>query len=270
MIATKELPLIQYGKFKLHLNDLADFFFHIYRNQGSSEAKLVGITGLGANKVENFRYYLRDLGLLTPGKYTPTPLGELVYEYDPRFIEEFTQWVLLYNWSRRTGNPVLHFFLNEVESEVNLDSLETLFLYWAKSNNYKSDYQDDTIKGLVKRTKEALTDNDAFSGLNVIREVEPRLLRGEPYNVHPLLVAYILHDNRSAQQHSIAIDHLLQEHGNIGKFFGYDTRMLEYKLGELVNLDIIKRVQVANLNMIEFKEADNALAFVEKYYVDYT
>lgn len=259
--------LIEYGKFKLDIKELSSFFAILYTNPKAGLVEWKKNTGLGKSKIENLRYYLRDCSLLNHSNFDTTDLAEFIHKNDPRFRDSFTLWLLLYGWSKKENNPFLHYFLNySTETNPSVNN-ERLFIEWASKNNFKTDYES-TVPGLIKRTVTALTDIDAFQSLNLFTTHDERLYRAEPYNVHPLLLAYILYDNGRGR-HSISLPELLDEPGNLGKFFGYDIRALDNRLNDLENLNLVKRVQVANLNMIELLYNGSPLAFIERYYNEY-
>lgn len=266
MNPTLQSSLIQYGGFKVVLRDISEFFSKLYNNPDTNYKEVVRLSGIGKNKAENFRYYLRDFGLLVPGVYKTTDLGRIIYTNDKRFVESFTQWILLYNWSKSAGNPLLHYLLYHNEATLARKQVENDFVNWADSNGFKTDYKD-TIEGLAKRTFEALEDGDAFRALSLLSITDGMVRRTDPYGVHPLLLAYVLYDNRNGRQ-SITISELLDEPGNIGRFFGYNASSLDHRLNDLTNLGLVKRVQTANLNMVELPYVGSPLAFVEQYYAE--
>ena len=256
--------LIEYGGFKVNLKEVNKLFNLIckFPNYGFIE---LGIeSGLGKNKIENYRYYLRDFGLLAGANYKLTDLGRLLFTYQKNFTEEFTFWLLLYEWAKSEGNPFLYYYLNYGGNERGKSEMEIEFVYWASQNGFKTDYET-IVGGLINRTITALTDSDAFQSLNLFTIHDDRLYRSEPYNVHPLLVAYILYDNRRNRV-STSINELLEEPGNIGKFFGYNSRTLDAQLVALQELNLVKRVQTADLNMINYLYTGTPLALAERYY----
>lgn len=256
--------LIEYGGFKVIIKEINKLFTLICKFPNYGYAELGNESGLGKNKIENYRYYLRDFGLLTAGNYKPTELALLLVIYQKNFTENFTYWLLLYQWSKIEGNPFLHYYLNYSENEGLKSEMEKGFVSWANQHGFKTDYET-TVGGLISRTVNALTDGEAFQVLNLFTLDDDRLYRSKPYNVHSLLIAYILYDTRRDRV-SISINELMQEPGSIGKFFGYDSRSLDQQLGELQNLGLIKRIQTADLNMINYQYTESPLSLVERYY----
>lgn len=221
-------------------------------------------SGLNYSKVRGLKEYLFDFGLAGETK-TLSEFGKIVKLNDKKLSEDFSKWLCVYHWAAKANNPVLFCLINEFDNGQKKNDLTDLFKDWARRNNVQTDYKKDYASGLVNKTITALTDPDAFQPLNLFSLYDDRLYRAEPYNVHPLLVAYILYDNRRDRV-SISISELMQEPGNIGKFFGYDSRMLEKQLVSLQDLGFIKRVQSADLNMINYQYNGTPLSLVQRFY----
>lgn len=233
---------------------------------GVEKQVLINETGFGDNKVRGLIDYLKDFNLASTTKEL-TKLGEEIRKADKRLVEDFSKWLCVYHWSARDHNPALFYLLNCTGSVVSLTGFQEAFKLWASANDIQTDYKKPYVTGLINKTLKALTDTEAFEKLHLVSISNDRIERPEPYGVHPLLLAYILYDNRRGRQ-SITITELLEEPSNIGKFFGYDTNSLDNRLNDLAHLGLVKRVQVANLNMVELPFNGSPLALVEKYYAE--
>lgn len=233
---------------------------------GAEKQLLISETGFGDNKVRGLIDYLKDFSLAGNTKDL-TKLGETVKRADKRLIEDFSKWLCVYHWSSQENNPALFYLLNYAGNVSRLNGFPEAFKVWAASNGIQTNYKKPYVTGLISKTLKALTDTEAFEKLRLISISDDTIVRTEPYSIHPLLLAYILYDNRRGRQ-SISITELLEEPGNIGKFFGYNADTLDNRLNDLVHLGLIKRVQVANLNMVELPFNGAPLALVEKYYAE--
>lgn len=252
--------LHEYQGFPVNLRELARVLSLVEQDSKS----LYEESGLNYSKVRGYKDYLADFGLINGGK-SLSGFGKVIKLYDRKILEDFSKWICLYHWSYKRNNPVLNYLINEVSSVRKKNELLEYFKTWALKNNIKTDYEKSYVSGLINKTINALTDQDAFQNLSLFSVHEDRLYRAEPYNVHPLLVAYILFDNRHDRV-SISINELMQEPGNLGKFFNFDSRALDKHLMALQDLGFIKRVQTADLNMINFLYAGTPLSLVERYY----
>jgi hypothetical protein len=233
---------------------------------GAEKQVLINETGFGDNKVRGLIDYLKDFNLASNTKEL-TKLGEEIRKADKRLVEDFSKWLCLYYWSAREHNPVLFYLVNYAGNVASRNGFQEAFKLWASANDVKTDYKKGYVEGLITKTLNALTDIEAFERLRLVSVSNDRIERLEPYGVHPLLLAYILYDNRRGRQ-SITITELLEEPSNIGKFFGYNANSLDNRLNDLAHLGLVKRVQVANLNMVELPFNGSPLALVEKYYAE--
>ncbi|TPG64625.1 DUF4007 family protein [Hymenobacter nivis] len=233
---------------------------------GAENQVLINETGFGDNKVRGLIEYLKDFNLAST-KRELTKLGEEIKKSDKRLVEDFSKWLCVYHWSAREHNPVLFYLVNCAGNAASKNGFQEAFKLWASANDIQTNYKKRYVESLISKTFNALTDTEAFEKLRLISISNDRIERPEPYGVHPLLLAYILYDNRRGRQ-SITITELLEEAGNIGKFFGYSANSLDNRLNDLANLGLVKRVQVANLNMVELPFNGSPLALVEKYYAE--
>ncbi|MBC7570529.1 MAG: DUF4007 family protein [Spirosoma sp.] len=254
--------LRNYQKFGVDIREITKILVLIEQDEQSLQAE----SGLNYAKVRGIKEYLTDFGLISSSREI-SELGYVIRSKDKKLNEYFSKWICLYNWSLKNRNTILHYIMNEMASGAERVQLINEFETWAFNNDFSTNYEKDYISGILNRTINALIErkSDNFQSLNLFALHNNRLYRSDPYNVHPLLVAYILYDNRHGRV-SISINELMQEPGNIGKFFGYDSRSLEMQLSSLQELGLAKRVQSADLNMINYLYDGTPLSLVERYY----
>jgi len=257
--------LKEYQGFSIDLKDLTKVLNLI----GSGEitnAELLEESGFGTNKVRAYKEYLSDFGLLG-AKNNLTDLGTIIYKNDQRFRDPFTKWLLLYHWSFKEKNPFLNFLVNDFSIGDDAGTLRK-FKQWADRNQVKTEYEGNKLNGLVNRTKAALLEAEGFQSLNLFTVYDESLQRSEPYNVHPYLVAYILNYTRKGRV-SISFSELLNEKNNVAKFFNWNSKELESKMAELMDLKLVKLIHHADLHMVEFLFNGKPNSLVEKYYAEY-
>lgn len=254
--------LHDYQGFALILREI----IQVFNLFGAEKKTLINETGFGDNKVRGLIDYLKDFSLASNTKEL-TELGKVIKAADKRLVEDFSKWLCVYHWSAKQHNPVLFYLLNCTGSIVRLSELPELFKLWAAANDIQTSYKKLYVEGLISKTTKALTDLDAFEKLRLLSITGDQIARTEPYGVHPLLLAYVLYDNRNGRQ-SITINELQDEPSNIGRFFGYSSSSLENRLNDLAHLGLVKRIQTANLNMVELPYVGSPLAFVEQYYAE--
>lgn len=250
----------EYQGFPANIRELTKVFNLVEQDSKS----LYEESGLNYSKVRGLKDYLADFGLIN----SPSSLsefGKIIRRNDKKLAENFSKWVCTYHWSVKANNPVLYYLINEFQSGDKRAEIADSFKDWASKNSIKTDYEKSYVSGLISKTINAFTDPDAFQILNFFTLHDDRLYRAEPYNVHPLLIAYILYDNQNSRV-STSVNELMQEPGNIGKFFGYDSRKLDKQLAALQDAGLIKRVQTADLNMINYLFTGTPLSLIERYY----
>lgn len=255
-----------YGGFKVDKNELYKLFFLIYNNPTFKKKELLLESGFGKNKIDILKLYLNHFNLLDG--YFPTDLGKVIFNYDKYFEDEVTLWAVLYHWANRTSNPFLYFLLNETFEANTKVELERYFCSWAINNNIKIDYPVGYIGGLISRTLNSFSDSDAFKYLNVFKLQNEKFSRDIPYKINPLLVAYVLYDNRQNRT-TISFEELLKEPNNIGKFFNLDNELILQQIYALRDIGLVEYVQTANLQHIVYTFQDSNLKLLERYYDQY-
>jgi hypothetical protein len=256
-----------YGGFKVDKNELYKLFFITYNNPTFKKKDLLLESGFGDNKIENLKYYLKHFNLLG-NNYLPTELAKVIYINDKYFEDEVTLWVLLYHWAYKASNPFLYYLLNESDDCKTKDDLRRDFSSWAIMNDIKIEYKKDFVGGLLAITLNSLLDIDAFKTLNVCKLQNEKFCRDIPYKMNPLLVAYVLYDNRQSRT-TISFEELLKEPNNIGKFFNLDSETLLQQIYTLRDLGLVQYVQTANLQHIVYTYQDINLKLLVKYYDQY-
>ena len=255
--------LHDYQGFAVNLNDIASLMCHL----DADKKMLLKQTGFGDNKVRSLLDYLKDFGLVNENKKALSELGEVFKEEDKNLSEGFTKWICLYNWSKVNHNPALFFLLNLVQEGQTVKEILDDFKTWAVENKIRTDYEKDFADKLFKTSRKALTEPEAFQDLTLIDVRQNEIYRAQPYNVHTLLVGYVLYDN-SKDRKSVSIPQLMNEPGNIGRFFGYGEQAINKRLDDLENLGLVQRIQNANLNMVQLSYEGHIINFVKRYYAE--
>jgi len=255
----------EYGGFKVDRNELAKLF-HIIFNSGLKNKDLD--SGFGYSKIRHLKYYLRNFNLLDKN-YSPTDLSRVVYTYDKYFEDEVTLWVLFYHWAGRTSNSFLYYQLNESVGSKTKENLRKDFSSWANGNNIKTDYdKKDFVGGLIARTLNSFTEADAFKNLNIFTLREEIYSRDIPYKTNPLLVAYVLYDNRHGRT-TLSFEELLKEYNNIGKIFNLNRETLQQQIYAMRDIGLVQYIQTANLQHIVYTYQGIPLKLLERYYEQY-
>ena len=255
--------LHEYQGFGVNLNDLASLMYHL----GDDKQMLLKRTGFGDNKVRSLLDYLKDFGLVDESKKRLTELGEVLKSEDKNLSEDFAKWLCVYNWAKIQNNPALYYLLNFAHSGQISGKLGSDFKLWAADNNIQTDYEKDFASRLLSLSIKALIESKAFQSLTVIDIRQAEIHRAQSYNVHTLLVGYVLYDNAKGRK-SVSISQLMDESGNVGRFFNYGESAINKRLDELENLDLVQRIQNANLNMVQLNYEGSIIDFVKRYYAE--
>lgn len=263
----KEQLITPYGGFKVDKNELYKLFVLIYNNPKFKKKELLLESGFGDNKIENLKYYLKHFYLLDKN-YQPTELAKVIYTNDKYFEDEFTLWVLFYQWSNRISNPFLYYQLNESFGSKTKEELRKDFSAWAIMNDIKIDYKKDFLGGLISITLKSFSDSDAFKHLNIYKIQNEKYFRDNPYKINSFLVAYVLYENRQNRT-TITINELLKEPNNIGRFFNLDKELILQQIYSLRDIGLVEYIQTANLQHIVFTYQDSNLKLLERYYEQY-
>jgi len=258
--------LKEYQGFSVDLRELSKVLSLIGKGPINNSG-LLEETGFGINKVRGIKEYLSDFGLLAE-KNTLTAVGQLIYQNDHRFRDPFTQWVILYHWSMKENNPFLNFLINDLSVAADDAAIIRKFKQWAERNKVKTDYEGNKLNGLINRTKSAILESSAFQSLNLFLSFDDVLQRAEPYNVNPYIIAYILYNQRRGRT-SVSFSELLDERNNVAKFFNWNSKELEAKMVELMNMKMTKLVHYADLHLIEFSYNGTPNNLIEEYYEEY-
>jgi hypothetical protein len=255
--------LHEYQGFPVNLNDIASVMYFL----GGDKQNLSKQTGFGDNKIRSLLDYLKDFGLVVENKKTLSEIGSILKSEDKNLSEDFSKWLCLYNWARPENNSALYFLLNFSRNGQSIKAIEEQFKEWASGNGIQTDYKKDFASKLLNLSRRALVEIEAFQGLSLITMHQSEIYRAQPYNVHTLLVGYVLYDN-SKERKSVSIPQLIDEPGNIGRFFGYGEQALNKRLDDLADIGLVQRVHNANLNMVQLSYEGHPIDFVKKYYAE--
>ena len=255
----------EYGGFKVDRNELSKLFYIIHNNPNFKNIDYEKESGFGKNKIENLKYYLKNFNLLDKN-YSTTELAKVVYTYDKYFEDEVTLWALFYHWAERSSNPFLFFLLNEAYGSKSKEELRRDFLSWTIGNEIKTEYdKKDFVGGLMARTLNALTDQEAFKSLNVFSLRTDKYSKELPYKMHPLIIAYVLYDNRHGRT-TISFEELLKESNNIGNVFNLNRETLQQKIYAMRDVGLVQYVQTAHLHHIVYTFQETSIKLLERYY----
>ena len=225
--------------------------------------------GIGSKKVEAVVAWLGKTGLRNNNIRTITKLGYLVYEYDPYFESFGTMWLLHYGLSKNIDAEVWYYLTNKFlpsNSEFKYsDVIKSLQTGGIGHNQNPKRLKSDTRIYL-----RAFTDPKGLKEINfLVKANKDTYKKGSPHGQHPLLIAYILFDQRKEnypEVKTVSINELLTADGNVGKVCLLNRENLEKFLYQLQGMGYLVVSKFADLDQVAFKFEGNPLEILEEYY----
>lgn len=253
-------------------------------------ANATDILGIGTNMVRSLRYWLQATGLSaenTSGArfQTPTPLADVIWQYDKYMEEIGTLWLLHYKLSTNKWDATAwYYFFNEFNMKEfakddyvgMLESYVQINGETAATTSIDSDF-DCVMQTYVSRIKSnpekvhPESNIDCPLGeLNLVDIVDKKkkiYRKAAPKNgtLNPMILLAVIIDN-VVDNKEIKINAILTDKGNAGKVFNLDIIGLTEMLYELQKTGLIKVNRTAGLDVIRI---DTDLTFeqvVERYY----
>ena len=221
--------------------------------------------GLNRPKVEGYNSLLKHFGLAL--KRELTPLGQVVSRNDEYLRDPGTLCVLHYQLCANQAAEVWHFASNKFlpdHKRFTRDELEQA-LAEAGIGEGKTHLPSDISLFLHSYTNE---ESRALRGIGYLRKTGDVYVASPVDDVPALVVGYALYDQRSRGEKTstMAIDHLLNMNGQVGKAFLLDREQLIRKLRQLEAVGWVTISRIADLDNITFKPADDPLELLEAYY----
>lgn len=248
--------------------------------------------GIGSNMVKSLRYWLQATGLTKEviGKgMSMTEIGKIIWKYDEYFEEDGTLFLIHYMLSSNLEMATSWYLVfNEIKSK-NI-SKKDFFDYVKYYVQEKSDNKlpservlNDDFECVIKtyyNSKEYSDPENNFSsplselGLITIsadelnKDGKVYLKTSPKRTISPyLILAIIINEaNKHGLGKEIRIASLETDKCNIGRTFNLDNILISNYLDKLQNMDLIKVVRTAGLDVIRLKTDLTFENCVQKYY----
>lgn len=245
------------------------------------DEKPMDILGIGNNMVKALRYWMQATGLTvepSSGKryQTLTKFGKIVYENDKYMEELGTLWLIHYKLASnfKEATAWYYFFnefnVNEFTSEDFTQRLDNYIINYNKNSDNKSDRilsdEFNCILGTyLPRYKLSKTKIDPENNIECplgdldlidICDNNKRIYKKKSPKIDtldPLICLAIIVDNLDNKT-EINITSLLNENCNIGKILNLDIMGLNAILNKLENLNYLKVIRTAGLDVVRLSE----------------
>ncbi len=256
--------------------------------------------GIGRNMVFALRYWLKAVGLTSEEKVERqtktifTPLGNVIFENDPYVEEIGTLWllhrVLAMNKDFATS---WYFFFNEFnlaefskeDFVAALESFDRMNGGSAAHSSFEGDFECllNTYISRFKTETEADPEDNMdcpFAELGLVdfaRSVEGKKIYRKvippKQNIPPLIFLAALYGNENgtgvgAGNGEVLLSDIQNKAGGAAKIFNLDVITLMDILGQLENLDLIRIVRTAGLDVIRLNENESYFSCIKKYYAE--
>lgn len=246
--------------------------------------------GIGSNMVKSLRYWMQATALSEEKKGKKgqqlTEFGQLIYEYDRYFEEEFTLWLLHYLLcTNKEMATTWYWFFNifryrEFDEDVFLSELELWVSEQGQSvaiSSLKKDFDCLINTYLYNKENNNLDPEDNLSSplqeLGIIEILDPkskkyRITRRSVQTMPKELFLFaILHFMRKKNlENAVSIEALLNEPESIGRVFSLNWGELIQVLDLLQAEEFIYITKTAGLNNVSIKIKDAPIEILKSYY----
>jgi len=233
--------------------------------------------GIGIQAVEGYTRWLSIIGLRDSAKKELTALGKLITKYDPQLQQIGTMWILHYRLSSDPspqGAEAWYHFVNRfLHDHTRFTRLELKQSLEKESGISTRNRKGPAIDlGLILN---CYTSQRALGRLGIIQLADRKAQlyqRGFSQSVPPLIVAYVLYDQREKlypESTTVSIQELITAGGNICKVFIMGKEQLEGSLAYLQASAYVRVLSFADLNHIEFLHRGSSLDLLVKFYENY-
>ncbi|HEY5588155.1 MAG TPA: DUF4007 family protein [Candidatus Paceibacterota bacterium] len=198
-------------------------------NQGmTSFEKLKDTLGLGKNKIETYKDYLRILDLIEYDKseISITNFGQIILKL--RYNPEVAQSLLYYKLCRGYESNG-HFYYSRLANDIlfeiafRADNTITNKQIREKIVEFKDDIPNvnvEDVKKLISQAASTLADeSDGFGRLGILKKIEKEKYIVNYFKPHYLICAYIIYDKWPKGDTAVDFDYIIKGSYNLRKLF---------------------------------------------------
>ncbi|NCC87246.1 MAG: DUF4007 family protein [Clostridia bacterium] len=248
------------------------------------------VLGIGSNMVKSLRYWLQAFALTqepASGKREQnlTPLGSVIYKYDPYIEEMGTLWLLHYQLATNDKDATAwYYFFNEFKmSEFDKEDFVKQISAYIRMNgeevserSLEDDYNCiiNTYLPRMKSSPEKVQPESnidcPLGELGLIdfanRKTKVYVKRSpKKASIHPMILLAVIIDRANGKK-ELRISDLQTESCNVGKVFNIDIITLTTLLYELEQKGLLKVIRTAGLDVVRLDTPMTYIECVEEYY----
>ena len=262
------------------------------------DPKLFGVAsgadalGVGTNMAKSIRYWLRTAGLIVEHQKNGaslTPVGDVIYKYDPYFEDEFTLWIthinIVRNYAAATSWNV---FFNEMNisrfrREEMVRVMTELLLDSIGERQLPERSIRDDCAAILAMYCEGTEDNEdpedkkksPFSVLGLIEQRGGFYERKAPdiTGIDPFVLLYLMHDAFKEDREdsgtffgSVLIDDLTEKKNMAGKVCGLNRILVNDMLDQLAADGYVTVNRTAGLDIVYDNHNLQDYEILEEYY----
>jgi len=262
------------------------------------ENKPTDILGIGTNMVKSLRYWMQAVGLTYELKEKNTryqrftTFADIVWKNDKYMEEDGTLWFLHYKLSsnKELATTWYWFFnefnIREFKKEDFIDSLDGYVRFNKEESGVSLNSLEDDFNCLIntyisrsRMNQEKISpENNIDCPLGILglldvvdrdrKIIKKTTLRKD--TIHPLVVlAVIVEQYQNTDTNSpkeIKIQSLLSDPCNVGKTFNMDINILNYYLDKLQELNYLRVIRTAGLDVVRIDTQANCYELLQRYY----
>ena len=243
--------------------------YSINENPGLNNDELVSLVGVNFPKIRAYKNLLRVLGLYL--NKNVTQIGKYILFNDKYLDNALTKWLLHYQLAK---NPVAEVwyhltnrFIPRLSEFTKEQAINALLRNGVGANVSKAKFEHfkDDIKFFIDK---AFSEENNLAGIGYLSK-SGKYKKTNPRQLHPLLIAYILFDQRKEnypEVKTVSINELLTADGNVGKVCLLNRENLEKFLYQLQGMGYLVVSKFADLDQVAFKFEGDPLEILEEYY----
>lgn len=263
------------------------------------ENKPTDVLGIGSNMVKSLRYWLQAVGLTEEriegnNRYQElTTLGNMIWENDKYMEEDGTLWILHYKLSsNKELATAWYWFFNEFNmkeftKDDFVDAIDGYIRFDQESSEVATGSLEDDFNCIIntyisKRKISPEKDSPEnnidcpFGDLDLldISDKKRKVFRKtstKKDSINPLVILSVILDQLSIQENNneikeVKISDLLNAPCNIGRTFNMDLNLLDYYIDKLQEMNYLRVVRTAGLDVIRVNTEMDFYGALNKYY----